>query len=329
MAITKQQQQNDEKDNGGEFQFYTPEQLTRWEKFRRAIYDPNTNQILGRTPKSWGQLFIFYSIFYMVLAALFAICMQGLFATLDENEPTWTLERSLIGVNPGLGFRPISHRTEEGSLIWYNVTNQTTIQKWVDLADEFLEPYKAPQTGENFVNCNFDKPPGPKQVCITSVDKLGNCHPSKKYGYNSSSPCVFLKLNRIYGWEPEFYTTPEEDMPEGLKQHIKTRQGDEKKQIWVTCNGINDFDKENIRGFNYHPRGFASYYYPYKNLKNYLSPIIGVEIVNVTRKLISITILAFILRCSKSPHRETKVLRFSLSDSRFQLNYDLKEHWKV
>nr|CAI5818554.1 unnamed protein product [Callosobruchus analis] len=65
--------------------------------------------------------------------------MQGLFATLDENEPTWTLERSLIGVNPGLGFRPISHRTEEGSLIWYNVTNQTTIQKWVDLADEFLE----------------------------------------------------------------------------------------------------------------------------------------------------------------------------------------------
>ncbi|CAH1971626.1 unnamed protein product [Acanthoscelides obtectus] len=222
----------------------------------------------------------------MVLAALFAICMQGLFATLDDNQPTWTMENSLIGVNPGLGFRPISPRTEEGSLIWYNITNQTTINKWVKLADEFLKPYKEPQTGENFVNCNFDKPPGPNQVCITSVNQLGNCHPSKKYGFNSSSPCVFLKLNRIYGWKPDFYTTPLEDMPDGLKQHIKTRQGEEKKQIWVTCNGINDFDKENIRGFNYHPRGFASYYYPYKNPKNYLSPIIGVEIVNITPNVI-------------------------------------------
>nr|CAI5818555.1 unnamed protein product [Callosobruchus analis] len=69
MAITKQQQQNDEKDNGGEFQFYTPEQLTRWEKFRRAIYDPNTNQILGRTPKSWGE-FLFLEIARNALASV-------------------------------------------------------------------------------------------------------------------------------------------------------------------------------------------------------------------------------------------------------------------
>lgn len=65
--------------------------------------------------------------------------MQGLFATLDDRAPRWTLEHSLIGVNPGLGFRPISPDTDEGSLIWYNKTNQTTIQKWINLVNRFLE----------------------------------------------------------------------------------------------------------------------------------------------------------------------------------------------
>lgn len=65
--------------------------------------------------------------------------MQGLFATLDEREPKWTLDSSLIGTNPGLGFRPISSHTEEGSLIWYNLTNRNTSEKWVDLVDKFLE----------------------------------------------------------------------------------------------------------------------------------------------------------------------------------------------
>lgn len=75
----------------------------------------------------------------MVLAALFAVCMQGLFATLDKRAPRWTLEQSLIGVNPGLGFRPISSNTDEGSLIWYNKTNHTTTEKWINLVNRFLE----------------------------------------------------------------------------------------------------------------------------------------------------------------------------------------------
>lgn len=74
-----------------------------------------------------------------MLAALFAICMQGLLATLSESEPKWQLDRSIIGTNPGLGFRPLSKNTDEGSLIWFNTTNATTVEKWVKLLDEFLE----------------------------------------------------------------------------------------------------------------------------------------------------------------------------------------------
>lgn len=273
-----------ENDNGViEFQFHRPENRTKWESFQKALYDPASNQILGRTPKNWGQLLLFYTIFYIVLAALFAICLQGLFATLDEREPTWKLDESLIGVNPGLGFRPISNRTEEGSLIWYNITNTTTTNKWVELVDKFLEPYKANQTGQNYVNCDFDKPPKDNQVCTTEISHFGNCIPDRKYGYQTSSPCVFLKLNRIFNWMPEFYTTVQPGMPKELQLHINTTESDaERKQIWVSCNGLDDVDKENVKGFNYYPRGFAGYYYPYKNVPNYLSPIIAVEVLNVT-----------------------------------------------
>lgn len=65
--------------------------------------------------------------------------MQGLLATLSDSEPKWQLDSSIIGTNPGMGFRPISDKTEEGSLIWYNTTNATTVEKWVKLLDEFLK----------------------------------------------------------------------------------------------------------------------------------------------------------------------------------------------
>lgn len=65
--------------------------------------------------------------------------MQGLFASLDDRAPTWQLDSSLIGINPGLGFRPMSNETKDGSLIWYNVTNQTNINMWVKWTDKFLE----------------------------------------------------------------------------------------------------------------------------------------------------------------------------------------------
>lgn len=53
-------------DNGvAEFQFYAPENRTKWESFKKAIYDKSSNQILGRTPKNWGKrssLFINFSL---------------------------------------------------------------------------------------------------------------------------------------------------------------------------------------------------------------------------------------------------------------------------
>lgn len=85
-----------------------------------------------------AQLGLFYLLFYIVLGALFTICMQALLSTLTHEHPKWQLDASLIGTNPGLGFRPISNNTEQGSLIWYRPREPASVQVWTTLLDEFL-----------------------------------------------------------------------------------------------------------------------------------------------------------------------------------------------
>lgn len=86
-----------------------------------------------------GGIVLFYFIFFSALAALFAICMYGLGCTLSDKYPTYQLDKSLIGTNPGLGFRPYSSDVEKhGSLIWYVASNETNLLQWTNVLDEFL-----------------------------------------------------------------------------------------------------------------------------------------------------------------------------------------------
>lgn len=57
------------------------------------------------------------------------------------------------------------------------------------------------------------------------VNSWAPCHVENEFGYHKSSPCIFLKLNKIYGWRPEFYNDTnhlDERMPKALVQYIKT-----------------------------------------------------------------------------------------------------------
>jgi sodium/potassium-transporting ATPase subunit beta len=270
------------------FQFRKATNTTKWENFQNAIYNPSTKEFLGRTGSNWGKLLLFYSVFYVVLAALFAICMQGLLATLDNTEPKWKLDSSFIGTNPGLGFRPISSNTDEGSLIWYDPKNETTVAKWVDLIDEFLAPYMKDQNGDNFENCDFDKPANESKVCQVDLKDFGDCSRQNSYGYKSASPCVFLKLNKIYGWVPEYYTNATDEMKEYDSDFARMvdKKGSD-RQFWLSCSGEKPVDRENSRDFKYFPsQGFPSFYFPYTNTKNYLSPLVAVQVLNPTPNVI-------------------------------------------
>ena len=78
---------------------------SKWKAFGEFIYNHNEGTVLGRTGKSWLQIFIFYLIFYGVLAAFFAVLIVLFLQTLDPREPKWQKESSLIGNVPGKYFQ--------------------------------------------------------------------------------------------------------------------------------------------------------------------------------------------------------------------------------
>lgn len=265
---------NNGKGGKGDFEFPQP---ARKQTFSQMIYDPIDKTFFGRTGKNWGQLMLFYTIFYIILAALFTICMQGLLATVDDHQPKWQLEESLIGTNPGLGFRPLSEQTERGSVIEFDGKKPAESDYWIGLINEFLHEYNHTE-GTPKKHCDYSVTHNPNNVCVVNTETFGACSPGNNYGYKSNEPCIFLKLNKIYGWLPEVYDTPQKGMPEDLQKFINDTKVEERQQIWVSCNGHFGKDKENFQNINYYPsQGFPIYYYPYLNQPGYLSPLVAVQ----------------------------------------------------
>ncbi|EDW11717.1 sodium/potassium-transporting ATPase subunit beta-1 [Drosophila mojavensis] len=266
--------------NNGKNEIYENQfpQPAKKQTISEMIYDPSNGAIFGRTSKSWGQLFLFYSIFYIVLAILFTICMQGMLSTVDNHQPKWQLDQSLIGTNPGLGFRPLSEQTERGSVIGFDIKKPAESDYWIELIDDFLKDYNHTE-GRQMKHCDFKQTHNPNDVCVVNIESFGPCSSANSYGYKTAEPCIFLKLNKIFGWMPEVYESPINDMPSNLVNVINNTAAEERQQIWVSCNGHLGKDKENFQNISYYPRqGFPIYYYPYLNQPGYLSPIVAVQI---------------------------------------------------
>ncbi|XP_065163804.1 sodium/potassium-transporting ATPase subunit beta-2-like isoform X1 [Atheta coriaria] len=261
--------------------------LSDKEKLKRFIWNPVNRQVMGRNLTSWSKISLFYMVFYGMLAALVAICMWVFFQTLDPRIPKWQMEGSIIGTNPGLGFRPMpTDDNAESTLIWFEGSNKTNYVKWVDNLMGYLDKYYTPGKTEkgtaSIRRCSYTHPPQRGQVCDFDVRLWEECSPDKFFNYHRNAPCIFLKLNRIYGWIPQFYNDPNdlpEEMPDQLKQHIRSVKPEERDTIWISCEGENPADIEYLGPIRYFPKvqGFPGYYYPFENTEGYLSPLVAVQ----------------------------------------------------
>nr|XP_034840057.1 sodium/potassium-transporting ATPase subunit beta-2-like [Maniola hyperantus] len=257
------------------------------QKFYDFLYNDETGAILGRTPESWGKILIFYAIFYAVLISLFAICMATFLQHfINPRVPRLQQDGGLIGASPGLGFRPLPADVRS-TLIWYKGTGYDSYKYWEDQLMEFLSEYKKKgQTvgaGQNIHNCKFDSLPPPGKICDVDIQGWKPCIEEDHFSFHKSSPCIFLKLNRIFGWRPQFYDEGlPPDMPEDLQAHIvhlRATNSTYTNMVWVSCQGETPADKENIGPIHYIPhQGFPGYYYPYNNAEGYLSPLVAVHL---------------------------------------------------
>ena len=87
-----------------------------------------------------GKILLFYLIFYVALAAFFMACWGVFATTIPEGRPKYELGESIIGENPGLGFRPMPPESNvESTLIWYEKNNPNNTKYWIEEIGHFLE----------------------------------------------------------------------------------------------------------------------------------------------------------------------------------------------
>jgi len=288
------------------------------------FYDPKRRELLGRTIPSWIKLVLFYFLFTAILAMLWGLCMGVFFQTLDFYIPKLIQETR----NPGLGFRPaggLGFNNDNGynsapsvysSLIWFRHGASGNWQQLKSNLDVFLTQYEPgyfASQGSSLTKCGFENDPlRRKQLldggtidesCEFNKEWLSDqgadykCISEEDFGYRHGKPCILLKMNKIYDWQPVPYTYDQilnhTVMPSKLKLDIK-KIWDEKcaprgfqpedkcpwmNMAWLHCDGENYADMENIGPVTYTPfRGFPGYYYPYRNQRGYLSPIVMVQL---------------------------------------------------
>jgi len=275
---------------------------TGLEAFKYLLYNPETGQVLTRTPLSWLKIFVFYCIYYSCLAAFWGLMLYIFFVTtVPDTHPRWMLKESLIGINPGLGVKPgPTDKRIDSSLykLWAkgnNATNEDGHEKGegdmnIDYATRmsiFLEN-NGFNNDSGLATCSEAQlkkvRENNEERCKFDLTKLDVCK-GPHYGFLQKgagfvTPCLFLKLNRIYNWSPEPITKEDKawkDMPADLQAKATT----DPNNVWVECHGIKPADKEALKDkIEYYPsQGIPFGYFPYMGkTQAYHAPLVAIRI---------------------------------------------------
>jgi sodium/potassium-transporting ATPase subunit beta len=287
-----------------------------------TFYDAKAGTFLGRTPTSWASIIIFYIIFYASLAAFWCICFYVFYLTLNMDKPKYQLEESLIGTNPGLGFRPMPdpNKSPDSTLIWFRQgqgVNDADYKFWTRQLEKIAAEIETGNTtagSKNLHSCSFTngRRATEDRACQVENTNFQDCTANNQFGYRLGEPCVLIKLNKIYGWVPQPYgyrdngvfdlkileedlrsEQKEKRMPLKLAEQIysyatnikipnhlelETYRRGVLSTVWISCDGENVADTENIGPILYFPMpGIAGYYFPYMKQQGYQSPFIFVQ----------------------------------------------------
>lgn len=143
-----------------------------WPRFKRFAHNTEQGTYFGRDKHSWKQICAFYWIYYAVLTVIFAIMFSVMLSTIPDPIDGPDLNRELI--DPAMISVPLD----------------------IGFAPNLPESF-APEIATIQANV-FDRYPG------RDFSSFGaTCDGSDpNFGYDASTPCVFLRINRVYGFVP-------------------------------------------------------------------------------------------------------------------------------
>jgi sodium/potassium-transporting ATPase subunit beta len=254
----------------------------RCSNFGKFMWNSENRTCMGRTGMSWLKLLIFYLSFYAAIAALWAICMAVFLQTLDPYAPTQQHKYSMLKDNPGMGFWQTS--AIDSALIYFASNNESTYTTYITGIENITQIYANSQPQSLQQDCE----PGPGKSnfsagCAFSPSLLGfNCTPESNFGYAIGKPCVLLRINKIYAWDPtstlfDGTNSTNEFQYSQIPNYLKTNytRNSSNNYIPVSCQGENDGDVDSINKVTFYPEnGFSASFYPYFNQPNYVPPAV-------------------------------------------------------
>lgn len=238
------------------------------------FYNSETGELLGRNGASWLKITIFYVAYFTFLAGLFMASISIMKTTINDEKPRLQTRLQIPGLhaipkldpaNPDQSSRLSDN---DGVAIKYDPNTDGDSQIYVTILDDLKAKYASLDDGEDF-----------------SFSSLGACGQAP-YGYDSTEPCVWIRLNKVIDWTPVGYFAPTEE--KGFTAaSLNSRM--EKNAVYIRCESkeVDSGNTENVQ-FSYFggtDGNLESKYYPFTGKKNqpkYQQPIVAVKLGGLT-----------------------------------------------
>lgn len=240
------------------------------------LWNNEEKTFLGRGGKGWAEIGVFYLIYYSCLAGFFCGMLAVFYQTVDESRPKLTGDSSLLKGNPGMGFQPMPD--VEYTLVRFREPS-SSYKAHFDSIMKVLKPYKKAHEAKTGVDCSTSGDVPEDEACQIDYEALTkSCNEANSFGYglDPPRPCILMRLNKIFDWMPETYSDESvAEFDEEMQEVIRNAPD----MIYIQCIGENPADKDNLgTNITYYPsQGFPHFYYPYRNQKGYLAPVVFVQ----------------------------------------------------
>lgn len=252
-------------------------QGSRLKRLKKIIYNPDKKTILGRTAKNWLLLLIFYTCAYIFLASFFVGMLSVfLYGYVQYKSPSRTGEQSVLMNKAGVDFCPRPNRFN--TFIQLATYQSQKNQRYLSGVKLLFDNYINNET--NSLCGTAPQPTDPDIPCRFPLSELGSCADPTKALIEERNPCIYLKINRIYGWLPDISNSSFLPSP------------------MIECTGVNALDKENLGEPKYYPEyeapngqkygRISNNYFPFLNQPGYQTPLVGVQFPSIRKNTVTL-----------------------------------------
>jgi sodium/potassium-transporting ATPase subunit beta len=260
------------------------------------MWNGRTKEFMGRNGKSWVQFLVFYSIFYVCLAAWWGGMLYARVYLLPEVVEGPYRTEYLSHRGPGMKMSPNNKLT---NMFSFNPENEDSVRGLQNQVDAFLEAYQTideqihPAFGQCDVSeqgsvCEADdnstyflpsilEGNGTDNATVDTLaynlNNLGACQDSA--GYAEGEPCFYFQINKIWDWSPAQVSL---DSKKDRKLLRLVSQEPTEDFTPIVCSGQKGTDQF-IEAIDFYPQaGFDRAFFPWTGQPNYRSPIVAAKV---------------------------------------------------